>query len=140
MAAKRAQIEAAEARAEAAWCDDAEVVVVAFGTLAKFVRYVVREMRADGRKIGYVRPITLWPFPYAALAEVSDGKRLVAVIENNAGQMVDDVRLGVLGRAPVEFVGCISTDDAGFGVGGIYNPDVVRARIEAAYAGEELPA
>ncbi|HEV8296870.1 MAG TPA: hypothetical protein VGQ20_06235 [Acidimicrobiales bacterium] len=139
MTAKQKRIEASEVRVEVGYCDDADVVVVAYGTLAKFVRYVVREMRDEGRKIGYVRPITLWPFPYQALADVSEGKRLVAVMENNAGQMIDDVRLGVLGRAPVEFIGCISTDDAGFGVGGIYNPDFVRARIEAAYAGEELP-
>jgi 2-oxoglutarate ferredoxin oxidoreductase subunit alpha len=140
MVEKQRRIEAAEARIELAHCDDAEVVVVAFGTLAKFARYVVREMRAEGRKIGFARPITLWPFPSAAIAEVAAGKRMVAVLENNGGQMIDDVRLAVLGAAPVEFIGCISTDDAGFGVGGIYNPDFVRSLIESAWSQQEVPA
>lgn len=119
------------ARADVGFCDDADVVVVAFGTLAKFVRYVVRELRAEGHRVGYVRPITLWPFPSEALAAATAGARAVAVLENSGGQMIDDVRLAVLGRAPVEFIGGISTDSSGFGVGALLDTEVVRARVEA---------
>lgn len=117
------------ARVDVGFCSDAEVVVVAFGTLGKFVRYAVKQLREEGRRVGYVRPITLWPFPSAAVAEAAERARLVAVVENNAGQMVDDVRLAVLGRAPVEFAGAISTDGSGFGVGDMLDTEDVRRRV-----------
>jgi 2-oxoglutarate ferredoxin oxidoreductase subunit alpha len=125
-----AEIEAAEARVDTGFLDDAEVVVVAFGTLGKFVRYAVGQLRADGHKVGYVRPITLWPFPYDAVASAAEGAGVIAVLENNAGQMIDDVRLGVLGRAPVRAIGGISTDGSGFGVGPMLDTEVIRARIQ----------
>ena len=95
-------------------------MIVAFGSPAKFVKYAIRQLRAAGHQIGYVRPITLWPFPY------DDGRRrgraartcgASAASSSRAGQMIDDVRIGVAGRAPVEFIGGVSTDDSGFGVG-----------------------
>ena len=89
-----------EARAETGYLDDAETVVVAFGTPARFVRSVVRDLRADGERIGYVRPITLWPFPSDALAARGRGARTVACSSSAPGQMIDDVRLAVLGQAP----------------------------------------
>ena len=81
-------------------CDDADVIVVAFGTLARFVRPRSPSCAPRATGSGYVRPITLWPFPEAAIAEAADGCRAVAVYENNEGQMIDDVRLAVLGRVP----------------------------------------
>lgn len=132
------EMEAAEVRVDAGYVDDADVIVVAFGTLAKFVRYAVRELREEGLRVGYVRPITLWPFPSGAVAEAAQGARLVAVLENNAGQMIDDVRLAVLGRAPVEFIGGISTDGSGFGVGSLLDTEVVRARVEGLFEREEV--
>jgi len=123
---------AAEVRVETGFLEGAEFVVVAFGTAAKFVRYVVRQLRDEGVPIGYVRPITLWPFPYEAVAAASEGVRSVIVFELNSGQMVDDVRLGVLGRAPVRSIGGISTDSSGFGVGDLLDVDVIRRRVEAA--------
>lgn len=126
------------ARADTGFCDGAEVVVVAFGTLGKFVRYVVRQLREEGHRVGYVRPVTLWPFPSDAVAEAAEGARTVAVLENNAGQMVDDVRLAVLGRAPVEFVGGISTDGSGFGVGSMLDTEDVRRRILAVLEGARV--
>ncbi len=81
-------------------CDDAEVVVVAFGTPAKYVRAAVARLRAEGARVGYVRPITLLPFPSDAVARAVAGARIVGVYENNQGQMVDDVRLAVAGATP----------------------------------------
>ena len=132
MVPKQEAIAAAEVRVETGCLEGAEFVVVAFGTAAKFVRYVVRQLRDDGVPIGYVRPITLWPFPYEAVAAASEGERSVMVFELNSGQMVDDVRLGVLGRAPVRFIGGISTDSSGFGVGDLLDVEVIRHRIELA--------
>jgi 2-oxoglutarate/2-oxoacid ferredoxin oxidoreductase subunit alpha len=138
IAAKMRRIAAAEARVETGYLDDAEHVVVAFGAPAKFVRYVVAQMRADGHRVGYVRPITLWPFPYDAVKEAANGVKSVLVFEINAGQMIDDVRIGVEGRAPVQAIGGISTDHSGFGVGALLDAEVIRTRVEAAMAGKTL--
>jgi 2-oxoglutarate ferredoxin oxidoreductase subunit alpha len=90
----------------------------------------VRALRADGIAAGYVRPITLFPFPSAAVAAACEGARAVAVYENNQGQMIDDVRLAVLGRAPVHFIGGLSLDRSGFGIAPDLDVEVLRARIE----------
>jgi len=127
--AKHDRIAESEARFEAEHIEGAEIVVVAFGSMARFTRYVVSQLRAEGVPVGYFRPISLWPYPSEALAEACNGVRCVAVLEQNAGQMIDDVRLAVLGRAPVVPIGGISSDDAGFGIGPIMNPDEIRRRI-----------
>ena len=75
---------------------DAEVVVVAFGSVAKFVRYVIPDLRERGLKVGFVRPITLWPFPERAVAEAAEGARCVAVFEQSAGQTLGAEGLGPL--------------------------------------------
>ena len=137
---KHDAIAAAEARMEGFEVDDAEIVVVAFGTLARFARAVVRELRSEGVRVGLCRPVTLWPFPSEELARATEGARCVAVLEQNAGQMIDDVRLAVLGRAPVLPVGGISSDEAGFGVGPLYDPVDVRRRVECALEGREVSA
>jgi 2-oxoglutarate ferredoxin oxidoreductase subunit alpha len=140
VAAKLQEVGAAETRAETGYLADAEHLVVAFGTPAKFVRYAVRQLRERGLRVGYVRPVTLWPFPTSVVATAAQGMRSVLVFEINAGQMIDDVRLAVLGRAPVRFIGGISTDHSGFGVGALLDVDVIAGRIEAAVAEEGVPA
>lgn len=117
-------------RAETAFVDDAEVVVVAFGTPGRYVRAAVRELRAEGAAVGYVRPVTLVPFPTDAVAEAAAGARAVAVYENNQGQMIDDVRLAVLGGAPVQFIGGLSLDHSGFGIAPDLDVAVIKGRIE----------
>jgi len=136
---KSREIEATEARVEVGHVDDAETVIVAFGTPGKFVRYVVNQLRADGERIGFVRPITLWPYPTEAVAVAAAGARTVGVFELCAGQMIDDVRLSVLGSAPVVGIGGISTDGSGFGVGPLLDAELIRDRILALHRGEELP-
>jgi 2-oxoglutarate ferredoxin oxidoreductase subunit alpha len=139
MAQKFAEIEASEVRVETRHTDDAETVIVAFGSPGKFVRYVVEQLRTEGEKIGYVRPITLWPYPYAAVAAAADGAARVGVFELCAGQMIDDVRLGVLGRAPVSAIGGISTDGSGFGVGPLLDAELIRERVLALHRDEPMP-
>jgi 2-oxoglutarate/2-oxoacid ferredoxin oxidoreductase subunit alpha len=130
-----------EVRVESGFLDDAETVIVAFGSPAKFVKYAINQLRAAGHKIGYVRPITLWPFPYETVAEAASGAhvRRVGSFELSAGQMVDDVRIGVSGRVPVEFIGGVSTDHSGFGVGRILDVEVIGERLLALHEGRELP-
>ena len=111
--------------------EDAEVVVVAFGTPARYVRAAVQELRAEGAPVGFVRPITLFPFPADTVAAAAADVRCVAVYENNQGQMVDDVRLAVLGAAPVQFIGGLSLDESGFGIGPELEVGEIRRRIEA---------
>ncbi|MSO38299.1 MAG: hypothetical protein EXQ69_08630 [Acidimicrobiia bacterium] len=140
ISAKHAEISATEVRVESGYCDDAETVIVAFGPPGKFVRYVVTQLRAEGEKIGYVRPITLWPFPTEAVAAAADGATRVGVFELCAGQMIDDVRLGVLGRAPVIGIGGISTDGSGFGVGPLLDVEIIRDRVLALHRDLPLPS
>jgi 2-oxoglutarate ferredoxin oxidoreductase subunit alpha len=130
--AKHDAMASVEARAESEFTEDADLVVVAFGSLARFARHAVRGLRAQGARVGYLRPISLWPFPAEAVAQAANGARRVAVLEQNGGQMIDDVRLAVLGRAPVVPIGGISSDEAGFGLGPIFDPENVRGRIEGA--------
>jgi 2-oxoglutarate/2-oxoacid ferredoxin oxidoreductase subunit alpha len=85
--------------------EDAEIVLVAYGTSARVVRTAVQRARAQGLRAGLFRPVTLWPFPSSALADVATSRRAIVVVEMSAGQMVEDVRLAVEGRAPVFFHG-----------------------------------
>jgi 2-oxoglutarate ferredoxin oxidoreductase subunit alpha len=130
-----------EVRVESGYLDDAQTVIVAFGSPAKFVKYAIRQLRADGHRIGYVRPITLWPFPYGAVREAASGAAVqrVGSFELSAGQMIDDVRIGVAGHAPVTFIGGVSTDHSGFGVGRILDVEVISARILALHEDRALP-
>ena len=130
-----AMVAGVEPMVECEATDDAEVVVVGFGTPARYLRAAVRQLRADGAPVGFVRPITLFPFPSEAMAAAAAGARSVAVYENNQGQMVDDVRLAVLGAAPVSFIGGLSLDDAGFGIAPDLEVDRLRSRIEPLLSG-----
>ncbi len=84
---------------------DAELVVAAFGIHGRMCKDLVRALRAEGKKVGSIRPISLWPFPQKAFDALPDTVRQVLVVEMNHGQMVDDVRLALNGRVPVHFFG-----------------------------------
>ncbi|MEO8461624.1 MAG: 3-methyl-2-oxobutanoate dehydrogenase subunit VorB [Chloroflexota bacterium] len=103
--AKYRVIEAAEVRWAGEMLEDAELVVVAYGTAARVARTAIRRARDGGLRVGLFRPVSLWPFPSAALAELASRTRGLLVVELSAGQMVEDVRLAVEGRAPVAFHG-----------------------------------
>lgn len=130
-----AMLEGETAMVETGHLDGADVVVVAYGTPGRYVRAAVRELREAGRAVGYVRPVSLVPFPDTVVATAAESARLVAVYENSMGQMVDDVRLAVLGRCPVEFIGGLTTDTSGFGVGPDLDVAHMRGRIESAAVG-----
>ena len=99
-------LEENEVRYEAIDCDDADYVIVAFGSSARICSATVEMARAEGLKVGLLRPITLYPFPKKPLAELAArGVKGFLSAELNAGQMVEDVRLAVNGAAPVEHFG-----------------------------------
>ena len=88
-----------EARAVTTQVEDAELVIVAFGSMGRIAQSAVRQLRADGHKVGLVRPLTLYPYPDAVLQQLAaQGKRFM-VMEQNLGQMVEDVRLALAGTS-----------------------------------------
>lgn len=102
---KYKEIEENEVRYESHLCDDAEYVIVAFGSAARITQKAVEMAREEGIKVGILRPITLWPFPKKEIKALAKGKKGILVAEINAGQMIDDVRLAVNGETRVEHFG-----------------------------------
>ena len=102
---KYAAMEAQECRWQEELVDDADYVLVAYGTTARIARSAMRKLREKGVKAGLIRPITLWPFPSAAIAQAAAHAKAILTVEMSMGQMVDDVRLAVEGKAPVRFFG-----------------------------------
>ena len=104
---KYAQIEQNECLVETTLTDDAEIVLVAYGTVARIAGRVMEDARAQGVKVGLIRPITAWPFPYEAISAAAKQActKAFLTVEMSAGQMIEDVRLAVEGRKPVHFHG-----------------------------------
>ena len=94
-----------EVRYEEYLTDDADYIFVAFGSMARICTKAIDDARSIGIRVGLVRPITLWPFPEKPLAELSKRVKGMLVVELNAGQMIDDVRIATSGRVPVEHFG-----------------------------------
>jgi len=104
---KYSRIEQTEERCEGMYLDDAEIILVAYGTMARIAKGAVNALRKKGRKIGLIRPIALWPFPKKIFERLTvNGQRsTVLVVEMSSGQMVEDVRLALNCKFPVEFLG-----------------------------------
>ena len=102
---KYQEIREKEVRYETMLCDDAEYVIVSFGSAARISEKAIELARAEGIKVGMLRPITVWPFPTKEVKELAHGKKGVLVAEINAGMMVEDVRLAINGEVPVEHFG-----------------------------------
>ncbi|MDH6342900.1 2-oxoglutarate ferredoxin oxidoreductase subunit alpha [Parabacteroides sp. PFB2-12] len=115
--AKYKKIEENEVRYEEFMCDDAEYLLVAFGSSARICQKVVELAREEGIKLGLLRPITLWPFPTQAIATYADKVKGMLSVELNAGQMVEDIRLAVNGKIKVEHYGRLG--------GIIFTPDEI---------------
>ncbi|MBR5333118.1 MAG: 3-methyl-2-oxobutanoate dehydrogenase subunit VorB [Alistipes sp.] len=122
--AKYREIEANEVRYEEFMCDDAEYILIAFGSSARISSAAVEMARAEGIKLGMLRPITLYPFPYEPLKKYAErGVKGFMSVELNAGQMVEDVRLAVDGKAPVKHFGRTG--------GMIFNPESVLEALKS---------
>jgi 2-oxoglutarate ferredoxin oxidoreductase subunit alpha len=102
---KYRQIEQNEVLCEKHQVDDAEIVLVAYGIAARIVRSAVSTARQQGTKAGWIRPVTLWPFPGKQISRAAEDFKIILVVELSLGQMVEDVKLAVAGAAPVLFYG-----------------------------------
>jgi len=102
---KYGAMKAAEQRCECYHMEDAELLIAAYGTTARISRSAVNNLRAEGLKVGMIRPITLWPYPYDAFRTIPSTVKNILVAEMNAGQMVDDVKVATGCRYPVSFYG-----------------------------------
>jgi 2-oxoglutarate ferredoxin oxidoreductase subunit alpha len=105
MQAKYQEIKDHEVRYEMLECEDADYVIVAFGSAARITEKAIEIAREEGIKVGLFRPITLWPFPEKQLADLAKKVKGMLVTEINAGQMIEDVKLAVNGAVPVEHFG-----------------------------------
>ena len=105
--AKYAQIAIKETRVEEYRCEDAEIIIAAYGTVSRITKNAIEMAAKEGIKVGMVRPITVWPFPaepFARLAEKDQVKGFLTV-EMSSGQMVEDVKIAINGKKPVGFLG-----------------------------------
>jgi len=98
-------IQEKEERWEEFFIEDAKTILVAYGTMARIAKAVVFKLRQKGKKVGLIRAVTLWPFPKKAFTHNLTAKTHYLVIEMSYGQMLEDVRLAVNGKSPVEFLG-----------------------------------
>jgi 2-oxoglutarate ferredoxin oxidoreductase subunit alpha len=98
-------IEKDEVICEEGGLEDSRIVVVAYGIAARIAGAAVAAARREGIRAGLIRPVTLWPFPSAQIGRAADRTRIFLVVEMNCGQMVEDVKLAVAGKAPVLFYG-----------------------------------
>jgi len=103
--AKYAQMAQHEKRFEGYLMDDAEILIAAYGTVARIARTAINELRGEGVKVGLFRPITLFPFPYEPLENLPASVRQILTVEMSCGQMVEDVRLAVGKERPVSMYG-----------------------------------
>lgn len=124
---KYKQIQETEIRWEEYRADDAEILIAAFGIVARFAKTAVDLLREEGCKVGLFRPITLWPYPSAPLKKLAEHCRTILTMEMNEGQMVEDVKLAVNGACPVDF--------DGHGGGYILNPFEMADLIKDKYFG-----
>ncbi len=94
-----------EPRFESVYTEDSDLVVVAYGTTSRIARSAISKARREHLHVGMFRPITLWPFPEAQLQKLAKKSKAFLVVEMSAGQMVEDVKLSVLGQRPIHFYG-----------------------------------
>lgn len=125
---KYSDIEKEEIRFEKYECDDAEIILVAFGLVARICQKAAQFAREKGIKVGVFRPITLFPYPYNELNKLADQAKGILTVEMNAGQMVEDARLAVNGKIPVEFLGRMG--------GIIPTPEEILHKLEERFVGE----
>ena len=117
-----------EVRYKEYFLDDAEFVIVGFGTAGRVALSAVRTAREMGIKVGLLRPVTVSPFPHQVIDRLAERASAFLVVEMNAGQMLEDVRLAVKGRVPVEFYGRLG--------GVVPFPDEILSEIQRVRSGK----
>ena len=102
---KYKEIQAKETLLDKFMVEEVEIVLVAFGSMARIAKKVVTDARKAGFKVGLIRPISLWPFGYKQIASLTKKAKAILVVEINMGQMLEDVKLAVGDKVPVHFYG-----------------------------------
>jgi 2-oxoglutarate ferredoxin oxidoreductase subunit alpha len=125
--AKYAEIQKNEVRYEKINCENADYLLVAYGSSARICQKTIQLAKAKGINVGIIRPITLWPFPSEVISQAAEKVKGILSVELNAGQMVEDVRLAVNGKVRVEHFGR-------FG-GMIHSPEEVLEALEQKFLG-----
>ena len=120
---KYAQMRSQEVRYEFFGAKDADLLMIAYGSMARLSMEVVNELREKGVKAGLLRPISLWPFPYTVIKELAAGVKSIFVVEMSEGQMLEDVKLAVGREVPVNFYGRLG--------GGVPTPLEIMEKIES---------
>lgn len=94
-----------EVRYETINVENADLIIVAYGTVARIAKTVIQNARKEGLNVGLIRPITLFPFPEKIIAKAAETVKKFLVVEMSMGQMIEDVKLAVNGKANIEFYG-----------------------------------
>ena len=118
-----------EVKVESYNIEDADVVIAAYGTTARIAKTAIAKLEKEGYKVGLIRPISLWPYPYDEFNKISDRCKGILTVEMNSGQMIDDVKIAVDGRFPVSFYGRTG--------GMVPTPDAIIERVKEIYGGEK---
>ncbi|WIV13318.1 3-methyl-2-oxobutanoate dehydrogenase subunit VorB [Proteiniborus sp. MB09-C3] len=126
---KYARMKENEVRHEEYNLEDAEVVIVAYGTTSRIAKNAIAKCAEAGIKVGLIRPITLWPFPDAAFDKISEKTKALLTVEMSTGQMIDDVKIAVNGRKPVHFYGRTG--------GMVPTPDAIAEEIKKIVGGDK---
>ena len=117
-----------EVKVESYNIEDADVVIAAYGTISRIAKTAISQLEKEGYKVGLIRPITLWPYPYDEFEKINDKCKGILTVEMNTGQMVDDVKIAVKGKFPVYFHGRTG--------GMVPTPDEIIDKVKKIYGGE----
>lgn len=126
---KHDEIKKNETRYESYNVEDADVVVVAYGTTSRIAKNAITKCEEEGIKVGLIRPITLWPFPDEAFEAITDKTKGLLTVEMSTGQMIDDVKIAMNGKKPVHFYGRTG--------GMVPTPDAIVDEIKKIAGGEK---
>lgn len=117
-----------EVKVESYNIEKAEVVIAAYGTTSRIAKTAISQLEEEGYKVGLIRPITLWPYPYDEFKKIGDNCKGILTVEMNTGQMIDDVKIAVDGRFPVSFYGRTG--------GMVPTPNEIIEKVKEIYGGE----
>ena len=118
-----------EIKVESYNLENADVVIAAYGTTARIVKTAIANLEKEGYKVGFIRPITLWPYPYEEFKKINKNCKGILTVEMNSGQMLDDVKIAVEGKFPVYFYGRTG--------GMVPTPKEIMAKVKEIYGGEK---
>ena len=118
-----------EVKVESYNIEDADVVIAAYGTTSRIARTAISQLEEEGYKVGLIRPITLWPYPYDEFEKINPNCKGILTVEMNTGQMLDDVKIAVKGKHPVYFYGRTG--------GMVPTPNEIIEKVKEIYGGEK---